>query len=40
LEAVKALLAAEAVPLYKTHSDKTAFDVAPTAIIERYLTKA
>lgn len=40
LECVKVLLAECAVPLYKTNSNKTAFDVAHEATIERYLTKA
>ena len=40
LEAVKALLAAGAVPIYKTHSEKTAFDVAKDPLIDKYLTKA
>lgn len=40
MQAVKLLLAAKAVPIYKTNSDKTAFDVAKSSIIERYLVKA
>lgn len=40
LEAVKELLAANALPIYKSHSGKTAIDVAKTGIIEKYLTKA
>ncbi|CDW80221.1 ankyrin repeat-containing protein [Stylonychia lemnae] len=37
---VKLLLAASAVPLHKTNSNKTAFDVVKESMIERYLTKA
>lgn len=40
LEAVKALLAAGAIPIYKTNSQKNAFDVATDPVIERYLVKA
>mmetsp|Transcript_38205 Transcript_38205/g.28153 ORF Transcript_38205/g.28153 Transcript_38205/m.28153 type:complete len:147 (+) Transcript_38205:316-756(+) len=40
LEAVKALLASCAVPIYKTASGKNAFDVATNSVIERYLVKA
>lgn len=39
-EAVKSLLMAGAVPMYKTHSHKTSFDVASSDLIERLLVKA
>ena len=39
-DCVKALLAAGAIPLVKTNSLKTSFDVVKESMIERYLTKA
>ena len=39
LGAVKTLLAAKASPIAMTNSEKTCFDVAGDALIEKYLTK-
>lgn len=40
LAAVKKLLSVGAIPLFKTNSEKTAFDVAEDPIIEKYLERA